>query len=303
MGSLVAGLLHAAKHDVVLLGRPSRHVVAIREDGLRLVTQDGRSRRVRIPFSIRPWDVEDARCLIVLVKSWATRDALEPYADWLSPDTLVVTLQNGLGNREAIEAALPDHPRSSITVGVTSEAALFVKPGEVRHTGSGTTRIGVPPGGDRAAVEDLCAILTRAGMAAEVAKDIDAAIWGKLAVNAAINGITALAGVPNGEVAGNPALRETAERASREAATVARALGVNLDDPAPEMLAVSRATAENRSSMLRDIEHGRRTEVDAIQGEIVRRGLLAGIDTPVNQALAALVAARSGFPLAAGGTE
>jgi len=293
MGTLVAGSLARAKQKVLLIGRGSSHVRAIQSGNLRIVEIDGRPRKATVQtYSLPGWPV-GARYLIVLVKSWATFRAVDAFSEGvLDPDVLVVTLQNGLGNLEAIHKALPDHPRSSITAGVTTEGALFEKPGQIRHTGLGITRIGVPPGGDRAAVERLCVMLTTAGLQAEVAEDIQQAIWSKLAVNAAINGVTALAEVRNGEIVDDPALRAVAERAAREVAAVARTEGVEIGDPVAAMLEVATATAQNRSSMLRDLELRRRTEVDAIHGEVARRGAAAGIDVPINQAMAAMIDAR-----------
>ncbi|MCC6315654.1 MAG: 2-dehydropantoate 2-reductase [Thermomicrobiales bacterium] len=289
MGLLVGALLGIAVRPPLMLTRarggaaPVRHLVRVR-------SADAPPLETSLDFAADPAAVVGADCLLVLVKAWATADALAPWRPYLSSSTLVLTLQNGLGNREQVVAALPDHPVGRIAAGVTTEAALRVGPREVAHTGRGRTTLG-PAAGVPRTLAELAAALTAAGLPATVEPEIEQAIWEKLAVNAAINGLTALAGVENGAIATRPDLAEVATAVAREVAAVAAVEGIILDDPAATALSVASATARNRSSMAIDVETGRRSEVDAIHGAVVERARAAGIATPVTATLAALIRA------------
>ncbi len=292
MGSLLAGMLASAGEPVLLLARPSAHVEAVARQGLRIERPGGVVQRVHVPISTEPAAVAGVSSLVVLVKHWATADALAPVAPHLGGRTLVVSLQNGLGTREALFASLPDHPAGLVTSGVTAQAALATEPGTIVHTGSGPTGLGLSGGADPRPVRALAAAMTRAGWDTVVEPDIQEATWRKLAVNAAINGIGALAAVPNGWIAERDDLRELARLIAAEVAAVAQAEGVEIADAADTAIAVARATAANRSSMLRDVERGRRTEVDAIHGVVAGLAARHGIDTPLVSALAAMIRAR-----------
>ncbi len=292
MGSLLAGMLASAGEPVLLLGRPSAHVEAVAQQGLRIERPGGVVRRAHIPISAEPAAVAGAASLVVLVKHWATADALAPLAPYLGSNTLVVSLQNGLGTREALLAALPDHPAGLLASGVTAQAALATEPGTIVHTGSGPTVLGFPDGANPESVHEMAAAMNRAGWDTTIEPDIRQATWRKLAVNAAINGIGALAAVPNGWIADRDDLRDLALRIAAEVTAVARAEGVDIEDAADTVIAVARATAANRSSMLRDVERGRRTEVDAIHGAIADVAAGHGIDAPLVSALAAMIRAR-----------
>lgn len=291
MGSLIAASLAAAGEPVVLFARESPHVAAIVRSGILLVEPDGHCRRVALSIATDPDPARDIRALIVLVKTWATSDALSALAPMLPPDALVVTLQNGLGNRETMLAACPRQDPALIVSGVTSEAALIPDAGTVLHTGHGSTSIGFESA-SRAAVQSLCASLGAAGLPSTPDPAIRNAVWRKLAINAAINGVTALAGVENGRIATDAQLRGIALRAGQEAASVARSERAEPGDIERGILDVARSTARNRSSMLRDIEEGRRTEWASIYGEIVRLAGVHHLDAPVCETLGALVSAR-----------
>ncbi|MDQ3411384.1 MAG: 2-dehydropantoate 2-reductase [Chloroflexota bacterium] len=289
MGSLIAARLAVAGVEVTLFGRPSPHLAAIQHAGLRLEERDTTHRQVPLRVATDPAAAATATHALVLVKAWATRDALRPLRCYLPPDSLVLTLQNGLGNREAIQDELPAH---DIVAGVTSQAALRPRPGAVRHTGDGPTLIGR----GSAVVDDrprqVAAILTGAGIQTAAVADIDHWIWRKLAVNAAINGPTALTGRANGAVADDPRLRAAAGVLAGEVAAVARALRFDLARIEETVVDVARTSALNRSSMLQDLDAGRRTEVAAIYDAVIEAGAQGGIDTPALRLMAALIHAR-----------
>ncbi len=224
--------------------------------------------------------------LLVLVKAGDTREALAWAGGAVGQSTVLLTLQNGLGNAETLaEMAGPER----VLVGTTAMGATLTGPGIVRPGGEGPTRIApwVPEGmaAERAAA---VAALLQAGLADDPAR----LLWSKLVINAGINALTAVLRVTNGGLLERPSARRLMEQAAREAYHVALAEGVILMDDSVEQVArVAAATAQNRSSMLQDLERGRRTEVEAINGEVVRRGRDYGVGTPVNQSLLELVRA------------
>jgi len=292
MGSLVAGRFALAGLDVLLLGRPSAHLTAVRRRGLLLEEEDGSRHRIPLAAADDPAAVAGRDCALVLVKAWATGEAVAPLRPHLGPAATIVTLQNGLGNAAAIRAALGDGHGAEVLVGVTSQAALRCEPGTVRHTGSGPTVVGREDGTAGGTLARVAEALAAALAAATAVADVERWAWRKLAINAAINGLTALAGIPNGAVLADPALHAAAADLAREVEAVARARGLELGDVVAATEEVARATAANRSSMLLDLEAERRTETDAIYGSVLAAGAAAGIDTPANRLVAALVAAR-----------
>jgi len=307
LGSLL-GFYLSAQAEVWLLSRHHAHVEAVATRGLRCERDGAEETRyphiTGDPAAIGPCDT-----VLVLVKAhqtvWAAEqarllagtegrgpraesdaDALSPQSSVLSP--LVVTLQNGIGNREALAAALG---WERVGQGVTMLGATLLGPGHVRHAGQGPTIFGAAP--DRGSATALAGLFAACGLPAELTDDLEALVWGKLVVNAGINALSALLRVPNGALAEIPQARALAERAAAEAAAVATARGVRLPyaDAQAHTLAVARATGANRSSMLQDVLRGSPTEVDAINGAVAREGRRLGVPTPVNALLAELVTA------------
>jgi 2-dehydropantoate 2-reductase len=208
----------------------------------------------------------------------------------LASDGLAITLQNGLGNLEI----LMEHvgPEQAVQ-GVTSEGATLLAPGLVRHAGQGHTYLAA--GEDtRNRLEALAVLLREAGFVTSIVDDAQGLIWGKLAVNAAINPLTALLQVPNGHLLHNPISVNIMQLAAQEVSAVAHQLGIELpyDDAAKQALVVAKATAENRSSMAQDIARGMPTEIQQIAGAVVRHGQAVAVGTPINSALLHLVKAQ-----------
>jgi 2-dehydropantoate 2-reductase len=202
--------------------------------------------------------------------------------------TLVVTLQNGVGNREILAAALGE---GRVGQGVTALGATLLGPGCVRHAGQGTTTFGAAP--DRQGMAALAELFRACGLPAELSDDLDALVWGKLVVNAGINALTALLRVPNGALAADPAALRVMSVVVAEAVEVAQAKGITLpfDDAMARVVDVCRATAANRSSMLQDVLNGRPTEVEYINGAIAAAARAAGLAAPANQMLVDLIQA------------
>jgi 2-dehydropantoate 2-reductase len=292
MGSLIAARLALTGTELVLLGRASDHLRQIERAGLELIELDGSRQQIPLTATADPAAVNGAELLIVLVKSWTTTEAVTPLREHIDPTTTVLTLQNGLGNVAQIRAALGDDAPNEILIGVTAEAALREAPGRVRHTGAGSAAIGRPDGAVTPRLAAAAAMFANAGLPTVAVPDIERWVWRKLAVNAAINGPTALAQVPNGAVISDGGLRSAAVILAAEVATVARARGLKLDHVRAAVDEVARETAANRSSMLQDLEAGRRTEVESIYGVMIAEAERLGVGVPASRVVAALIRAR-----------
>jgi 2-dehydropantoate 2-reductase len=308
MGSLL-GFYLCERAEVWLLDRWQAHVDAINARGLRC-ERDGAEQVRRPRAALTPAAIGECDAALVLVKAhataWAAEQARalmrtenqEPGADnaiisgsrlsVVGSAQLIVTLQNGVGNREILAAALGE---GRVGHGVTSLGATLLGPGHVRHAGHGITVFGAAP--DRAGMAALAELFAACGLPAELSDDLEAIVWGKLVVNAGINALTALLRVPNATLAENPAVRSLVARAVAEAAAVASARGVSLPygDPLGHVLDVARSTGANRSSMLQDALRGSPTEIATINGAVVREGRRLGVPTPANELLTELVAA------------
>lgn len=292
MGGLIGTRLAATGQDVLLYDTWAEHVAAIESHGMLIEGQDGAVARYRVNATARPPSVMGAADLVLVeVKSYDTLAALRPFAAHIREDALVLSLQNGLGNLEQMRAALPGHER--ILIGTTAHGATVLGPGRIRHAGRGQTVIGDPTNGsaNRSALTGLRAVLSRAGFDTEVATNVHSAIWAKLVSNVAINPITALTGLHNGEILDDPEMVALAEQAIAETVAVMHAAGVppGVDDFYKHARRVMEMTRPNVSSMLQDIRRGRRTEIDAINGAVVRLGMDLGVQVPVNRMLTAMV--------------
>jgi 2-dehydropantoate 2-reductase len=232
---------------------------------------------------------------LVLVKAHQTADVAAIAARATRADGLIATLQNGWGNRETLQAAAPGR----VAAGITITGIAMVGPAHVRGSYRRTV-IGYDAATE-ARVRRAAELLDRAGLAMELSAAIDGDIWTKLAVNSALNPLSALRGVPNGVLVQDPEARDTVVAAAREAAAVARARGTPVNgDPAEVALQVAVTTARNRSSMLQDLDRGAATEVDFINGAVCREGRRLGVPTPVNDGLWRAMRERQGLgdPLA-----
>ena len=274
LGSLLGGLL-ARAHPVTLVGRKT-HVRAVTESGLRIA---GELETVVTP-SARTTVPDTADLAVVTVKANDTETAAKALAHCDCPG--VLSLQNGMGN----EATLANALDAEILAGTATYGAIQDEPGRVTCTGRGEVVLGPPAGGASPLADRVGRAFDDAGIDTTVAADMPSRLWEKLAVNAGINATTALARVPNGALADGPA-NEVARRAAREVARTARSEGVDLaeTDAVDALEDVIEATAGNESSMYRDVQRGRETEVSAINGYVADRDT----DTPVNETLAALL--------------
>ena len=289
MGCLFTGLLARAGHETALLEAQPERVQAIRDCGIRIKAIAGPD--ILVPETLVYGSVPEgysADMILLSVKSYDTGRAVQSSLPALGPGTVVVTLQNGLGNIEAIERHVP---LRRILAGTTAQGATLLGHGSVRHAGSGDTVVGALATEAAGAARDLCRALDGAGIPASFSPDIRPALWAKLLVNAGINALTAIMDVPNGMIVQDEHLRAVMRRAVLEGAEIAGRMGIELPhaDPVARAEEVCRATAENISSMLQDRRCGRRTEIDSINGALESCGSQLGIPTPVNSTLAGLV--------------
>jgi 2-dehydropantoate 2-reductase len=281
IGSLFSAFLVRSNHSVLLVARPAT-VAAIREYGLRV---EGRTEltfpvdaEVALPTGTK------ASLVLLTVKSGDVREAALSIARAFPTPLPVVALQNGLGVGELLREGLREGGWKNsvewIVRGLNSYGATLLGPGRVRHAGDG--EVVLPAHTIRPEVGALVArVLTESDVQVRRVDDMARELWRKALVNAAVNPVTADHGVPNGALLHEP-LRGQAERLLREAQAAASADGYAFTDEEAdlELWRVVRATAENRSSMLQDLDRGRTTEVDAISGAILASGLAHGLDLP-----------------------
>lgn len=294
LGCLHAALLGKAGVPTSLLDHRPDRASLIRERGI-VVEDEGTTWTQPVLCSARPDDLPIPDVLILCVKTFQTSRAARHAAVLVGPETVVLRLQNGLANPDCL---LELAPAQRIVLGTSGQGANTVGPGHVRRAGGGPTRIGplVPDG--RPAAGRAAEALRLALPDAEVSDDVATILWSKLVINAAINPLTAITGLRNGQLLEIPLLRAALRDLAREAERSGIARGAKLTAGEGGQAAVDacRLTAANRSSMLQDVSAGRRTEIDDICGAVVREAEAAGGSAPLNRALAWLVGEVAGRP-------
>jgi 2-dehydropantoate 2-reductase len=294
MGSLFGGRLARAGQDVLLYDIYREHVEAIRRDGL--VIEDlasGREDLCHPAATTEAQELEDAEILIIFVKSAATEAVARQFAGLGRGETIAVTMQNGLGN----EGILKEHFGEARTAaGVTSQGATFLSPGRIRHAGRGSTHLCMSDRNNEK-LEGFVDALNAAGLETDLEESIDDLIWSKLIINVGINALTALTGLPNGRLLDLPDTKALMADLVAEAVAVAEKKGVRLtyDDPLQMVYQVAEKTGGNRSSMLQDFDRKRQSEIDFINGAIVREAEALGLEVPVNRTLTRLVRVLDGL--------
>ena len=276
LASLFAARLVQAGHGITMLGTWKEGIEALQRDGTRLVDSKGDERRFPVHATDDPRECVGAKYAIVLVKAWQTERVARQLKDCLADDGLALTLQNGLGNRETLIQSLG---LDRVALGSTTTGATLLGPGLVKAGGEGTISLEQNP-----ALGPVKEALQSAGFKVQVVEDAQSLIWGKLVINAAINPLTALLRVKNGDLLKRPFAREVMGALVRETANVARAENIFLpfDDPLAKAEEVAQKTGTNTSSMLQDVLRGAPTEIDAICGAVVRTAEKHKIGTPVN---------------------
>ena len=289
VGAYFGGMLARAGAPVTMLGRPgghSAHLATMARHGLRLdtVTFD---ERVPVETSTNADVVAAAELVLFSVKTPDTDEAARLIAPHVSDGAVVVDLQNGIDNPERMRHAGVDP-----IVAVVYVAAAVETPGAVKHRGRGDLVVGHRS--RTTEVERVAGWFTRAGVSCHVSDDIDRELWLKLILNSMANAVSALTGASYGALAAFEPAWQIACDVAREGVAVARAAGHVFDQPTMirRGLEVCGAVGAATSSTQQDIAHDRPTEIDALNGCIVRRGATLGIETPTNRVLWALVKLR-----------
>ncbi|MBU0988708.1 MAG: 2-dehydropantoate 2-reductase [Proteobacteria bacterium] len=287
MGCLFATRLKKVGHHVTIADYKPERADFMNRNGICVEGTAG-VERVYVPV-VTGKGPEGTDVALICVKSTQTRQAAGEIAAWLDLKTPVLTLQNGLGNLELLEEVFG---KGRVLGGVTAEGATLLGPGHAKHAGRGQTIIG-PAGLAGGPVARIASAFESAGFETRVADEVTNLIWGKLIVNVGINALTAITRLKNGELPAIEGIRGVMKMAVREAESVAHAKGIRLPYPNPfeRVLEVCHATAGNVASMLQDVLRERITEVQSINGAIVREGRELGISTPVNLTLTSLVEA------------
>ncbi len=287
LGLLLAANLARTKNEIWILDKDAARAKKIAEDGIK--TENGNAAsRLKVNAASDAKEINEAGLIIICVKCYNTEEALKNVKTIIGENTYVMSLQNGLGNLQLI-SELVDNDR--IIGGVTYHGATLINDMTVRHTGKGETIIGQENGKVLGEIRDVAAILTKAGFPAKITKDINSAIWSKLVINVGINALSAITRLKNGALVENEYTREIMRRAVAEAVKVAKKKRARLtyDDPIQKVEAVCKATAGNLSSMLQDVLSGELTEIDYMNGAIVRQAKSLSIKTPTNEMLVELV--------------
>ncbi len=288
VGLLLAGYLQKSGAAVTLADELADRAELLNREGIRW-EGIGADFTFSVPVTMGLEDAAGTDLVILCVKAYHTEDASRQIhqAGYRGP---IMTLQNGVGSAEIIARNCPDSP---VIAGITSEGANLAADNHVRHAGKGKTLFGpvVPGFPDDRFMDELLSIMKKSGLDAALSGDPQSLVWGKVLVNAGINGLTAILQVRNGRLLEIEAVRALMKELVLEGREVVVHKGIALADadPVARVEEVCRLTAANYSSMCMDIQHGRRTEIDFINGAIVREGTALGIPCPRNDAVAKIV--------------
>jgi len=279
VGCYYGGMLARAGHDVVLIARP-QHVEAIERDGLRMETRSF-DERVRLRASSEVSAVRDAQLVLFCVKSTDTESAAAALRPHLPAGARVLTLQNGVDNDERVRAVLPQEVIASVVYVATEMAG----PGHVKHHGRGELVIAPSSIG-----AGLVRVLSEAGVPATLSDNVRGALWAKLVLNCAYNAMSAIGRVPYGRLVDSAGVPEVMRDVVAECLAVARAEGVSVPGDVEATVRGLAATMPGQfSSTAQDVMRGKPSEIDHLNGLVVRRGAAHGVPTPVNRVLHTLV--------------
>jgi len=286
MGLLFGAFLAKSKADVHILDYNAKRAEHIKKHGIKVEGISNFSSKVDITSN--PKDIGTSDLAIVCVKSYDTEDAVKEAKEILQNNTQVLTLQNGVGNVQILDEAVG---QDRVIGGVTNQGATVLGWGHIRHAGKGETVIGKKSKKVLGPIRDVSKLLNKAGFDTKVSKDINALIWSKLIINVGINALTAITKLNNGRLLDYDGTHSIMKQAVSEAVKVAKRKRIKLiyDDPLQKVESVCKATAKNISSMLQDVLNKKKTEIDFINGAIVRQAKSLNINTTVNETLTDLV--------------
>jgi 2-dehydropantoate 2-reductase len=288
VGGYFGGRLAAAGCDVAFLAR-GRHLDALRRDGLSIVSPKGDLRLTRINATDRAAEIGPVDIVLFAVKLYDAESAAPALAPLVGRDTAVITVQNGV---DAVETVSRHVGREHVVGGAAYIMATVEAPGRIRHTAKDTLLFGERDGSRSPRLAAFEAAAQRAGFGATLSTNIECDLWTKFVRLATWSGMTTAARSPMGVLREDPALMAMMSSALDEAIAVGRARGVPLPDSLPDetMTLVKSFPDGSKSSMLEDLEHGRRLELPWLSGAVARMGREAGVPTPVHQFIAAVLA-------------
>ena len=280
VGCYYGGMLARAGHGVTLIGRQN-HVDAIQRDGLLLDTQSFKE-QVRLQASTEPSAVAGATLVLFCVKSTDTESAAAAIRPHLLPGALVLSLQNGVDNAVRLQAALPAQEVAASVVYVATE---MPGPGHVKHNGRGELVIAASPSSAEAA-----ALLVAAGVPTEISTNVMGALWAKLILNCAYNALSAITQQPYGKLVLGEGVQDVIRDLVNECLAVAQADGITVPgDVWQAVERIAQTMPQQLSSTAQDLARGKRSEIDHLNGYVLRRGEVLGIATPVNRVMHTLV--------------
>ena len=280
VGCYYGAMLARAGHEVVLIGRPA-HVEAVRARGLRLEAQSF-DEHVPMAASTEPDAVQGADLVLFCVKSTDTEAAAAQIASHLAPGALVLTLQNGVDNDERARSVLRSH---EVAAAVVYVATGMAGPGHVKHNGRGELVIAPSARG-----EEVAQALRAAGVPTEISDNVRGALWAKLVLNCAYNALSAITQLPYGVLVRNEGVPGVLRDVVAECLAVARAEGVTIPGDIDAAVAgIARTMPAQFSSTAQDLARGKRSEIDHLNGFVLRRGEALGVPVPANRLLWTLV--------------
>jgi 2-dehydropantoate 2-reductase len=289
IGSLFGGLLAENGNDVILVGRQS-HMRRVRESGLKIEGLLNKQifKNLKAEVNLTNFLKEEFDLILLTVKAYDTKQASTQIKKLVEKKTMVVCLQNGLGVEDEASEVLG---KTRVLRAVTFCGAYLDKPGTVRCTGFGETFIGEPYYQNlREETIKIAKTFEEAGFPTKISANIHETVWTKTLVNVGINPYGALTRKRNGELIENREIKELMVSTVREGVDVAEKVGVNFkEDPVDLMLKTAEATAKNLNSMLQDLLRGKKTEIDYLNGAIVKLGEKFGVPTPLNRLLTVLI--------------
>ena len=286
IGCLFAALLKVGGQDVWLLDKDKTRVTYIKKNGLRI---DGLTNvKIKVNATSDYRRIGKVELVIFSVKFYDLEKAARSIKSLVHKDTFFMGLQNGLGNIEILRRFFK---KERILIAVTNQGSISKGAGRSLHAGRGMTYLGALSGCEHPGLKKIEKIFNKCGIKTEIKEKIESAIWGKLIINAGINAITAIGRIKNGEILKIKEARKLMTLLVGEAACVARKLKIKLPypDAVKETESICRRTAYNISSMLQDIQKERKTEIDFINGAIVREGRKKGLFLPFNEAVTHLI--------------
>lgn len=284
MGAYFGGKLALAGHDVAFIAR-GRTLAALRTGGLRVESPDGDFAVQQVTASDDPAAIGPVDAVLFCVKLYDVAGAKPALASLLGPQTIILTLQNGV---EVVDMLAPEIDRARILPGASYVSANIVEPGLIRHVGTpGYIDFGELNGQLSQRAQALIGAFASAGVEARFKPDIIASLWAKFVLVAAFSGVMGLTRAPIGVVRAEPACLRLLGDALQEAEAVARAMGINIPQGHSDSLVrmAQGMPPHLKPSLLEDLEHGRRLEVDWLSGGVVRLGEKAGAPTPVHRVI------------------